>query len=73
MGPVNPLALAEFQELDERHELLSGQLEDIRAARRDLNRVIRSIDAEIRTVLSAAFVDVGSQLRTLVRGAVSRR
>ena len=65
MGPVNPLALAEFQELDERHELLSGQLEDIRAARRDLNRVIRSIDAEIRTVLSAAFVDVAANFELL--------
>ena len=65
MGPVNPLALTEFQELDERHELLAGQLEDVRAARRDLNRVIRSIDAEIRTVLSTAFVDVAANFELL--------
>ena len=65
MGPVNPLALAEYDELYERHELLSGQLEDIRAARRDLNRVIRSIDSEIKTVFSSAFVDVAANFEVL--------
>jgi len=65
MGPVNPLALAEYDELYERHELLRGQLDDIRAARRDLNRVIRSIDGEIRTVFSSAFVDVAANFEVL--------
>ena len=65
MGPVNPLALAEYDELYERHELLRGQLEDIRAARRDLNRVIRSIDGEIKSVFSSAFVDVAANFEIL--------
>ena len=65
MGPVNPLALAEYDELYERHELLSGQMDDIRAARRDLNRVIRSIDGEIKTVFSSAFVDVAANFEVL--------
>ena len=65
MGPVNPLALAEYDELYERHELLSGQMDDIRAARRDLNRVIRSIDGEIKTVFNSAFVDVAANFEVL--------
>ena len=65
MGPVNPLALAEYDELYERHELLRGQLDDIRAARRDLNRVIRSIDGEIKSVLSSAFADVAANFEVL--------
>ena len=65
MGPVNPLALAEYDELYERHELLSGQLDDIRAARRDLNRVIRSIDGEIKAVLGSAFADVAANFEVL--------
>ena len=65
MGPVNPLALAEYDELYERHELLSGQLDDIRAARRDLNRVIRLIDGEIKTVLGSAFADVAANFEVL--------
>ena len=65
MGPVNPLALTEYDELYERHELLSGQLDDIRAARRDLNRVIRSIDGEIKIVFSSAFADVAANFEVL--------
>jgi chromosome segregation protein len=65
MGPVNPLALAEYDELHERHELLKGQLDDIRAARRDLNRVIRSIDSEIKTVFGSAFADVAANFEVL--------
>ena len=65
MGPVNPLALAEYDELYERHELLKGQLDDIRAARRDLNRVIRSIDSQIKTVFGSAFADVAAHFEVL--------
>ena len=39
MGPINPLALQEFEALTERHEFLKGQLEDIRSTRRELNKV----------------------------------
>ena len=65
MGPVNPLALAEYDELSERHDLLRGQLDDVRTARRDLNTVIRSIDAEIQAVFSAAFADVSANFELL--------
>ncbi len=65
IGPVNPLALAEYDELYERHELMKGQLEDIRAARRDLNKVIRLIDREIKATFSSAFVDTASNFESL--------
>ncbi len=58
MGPVNPLALEEHSALQERHEFLQGQLDDIRATRRELSRVINSIDEEIATVFASAFADV---------------
>ena len=38
MGPINPLALEEFNELQERHTFLEEQLEDVRNTRRDLMR-----------------------------------
>lgn len=58
MGPINPLALEEFEELSERHRFLEGQLEDIRQTRRELAKVIRAVDEEIVNVFSAAFADV---------------
>ena len=58
IGPINPLALPEFDELTERHEFLQGQLDDIRSSRRELAKVIRAIDDEIATVFAAAYADV---------------
>jgi len=58
MGPINPLALEEHRALEERATFLQGQLDDVRATRRELNRVIRAVDAEIVTVFEAAFADV---------------
>ena len=60
MGPINPLALEEFEALKERHEFLDGQLDDVKTTRRDLNTLIRSIDEEIVSVFSSAYADVAT-------------
>ena len=65
MGPVNPLALEEYDALSERHEVLGDQLEDIRNSRRDLRKVIRSVDEEIVAVFAAAFAEVSSHFTEL--------
>ena len=65
MGPINPLALEEFNELQERHRFLEEQLEDVRNTRRDLMRVIKAVDLEIQTVFSAAFADVSTHFTSL--------
>ncbi len=65
MGPINPLALQEFEELSQRHEFLEGQLEDIRQSRRELTKVIRAVDEEIVKVFSAAFADVSENFTLL--------
>jgi chromosome segregation protein len=65
MGPVNPLALEEYAALEERHQFLQGQLDDVRAARRDLTKVIRAVDAEIVEVFRAAWADVADNFETL--------
>ncbi len=58
MGPINPLALEEYEALQERHEFLGAQLEDVKSSRRELARVIKAIDQEIVMVFQAAFEDV---------------
>ncbi|MCB0972377.1 MAG: chromosome segregation protein SMC, partial [Acidimicrobiales bacterium] len=65
MGPINPLALEEFQALQERHEFLQGQLDDVKSSRRDLSKVIKAIDAEIVSVFAAAFADVSQNYTDL--------
>jgi chromosome segregation protein len=65
MGPVNPLALTEYEGLLERHEFLQQQLDDVRNTRRELNRVIKSVDEEIVRVFDAAFTDVARNFSEL--------
>jgi chromosome segregation protein len=65
MGPVNPLALEEHESLNERHGFLQGQLDDIRSTRRELAKVVRSIDEEIVSVFASAFADVATNFEQL--------
>ncbi len=65
MGAINPLALEEFEELKARHEFLDGQINDVKTARRDLHKLIRSIDDEIVGVFAAAFADVSENFQAL--------
>jgi chromosome segregation protein len=65
MGPINPLALEEHTALQQRHEFLEAQLEDVRNARRELAKVIRAIDVEIVEVFGAAYADVAENFTNL--------
>ncbi len=58
LGRVNPLALEEFAALEERYNFLSTQLEDVKAARKDLLDVISDVDNRILQVFTEAFADV---------------
>ncbi|OBI86316.1 chromosome segregation protein SMC [Mycobacterium sp. 1245805.9] len=63
LGRVNPLALEEFAALEERYNFLSTQLEDVKAARKDLLDVIADVDARILQVFNDAFIDVEREFR----------
>lgn len=65
LGRVNPLALEEFAALEERYNFLSTQLEDVKAARKDLLDVVADVDARIVSVFSEAFSDVEREFRAV--------
>ena len=58
LGRVNPLALEEFDAMEERHRFLSEQLEDLRKTRRDLLDIIADVDARVEQVFAEAYADV---------------
>jgi chromosome segregation protein len=60
LGTINPLAVEEFNALQERQEFLTEQLEDLRASRRDLLEVVEKVDERIQEVFAAAFADVAA-------------
>jgi chromosome segregation protein len=65
LGRVNPLALEEFAALEERYNFLSTQLEDVKAARKDLLDVVADVDARILQVFAEAYADVEREFRSV--------
>ncbi len=63
LGRVNPLALEEFAALEERYNFLSTQLEDVKAARKDLLDVVADVDTRILQVFTEAYADVEREFR----------
>ena len=58
LGKVNPLALEEFSAMEERHQFLSEQLEDLRRTRRDLLDIVKEVDERVEQVFTEAWEDV---------------
>ena len=58
LGRVNPLALEEFDAMNERHSYLAAQVDDLKRTRADLLGIIGEVDTQVQEVFSAAFADV---------------
>ncbi|MET8679440.1 AAA family ATPase [Streptomyces sp. NPDC004647] len=61
LGKVNPLALEEFAALEERHNFLTEQLEDLKKTRADLLQVVKEVDERVEQVFTEAFRDTASE------------
>jgi chromosome segregation protein len=67
LGRVNLLASGEFEALQERHDFMARELDDIRKARRDLIEVIAKVDQEITESFTSAYQDVAVQFERLIK------
>jgi chromosome segregation protein len=57
LGRVNPLALEEFEALEQRHKFMTEQLADLTQTRKDLLTIIEELDERMQTIFLAAFED----------------
>ncbi|GAA2249403.1 AAA family ATPase [Herbiconiux moechotypicola] len=57
LGRVNPLALEEFDALEQRHRFLTEQLTDLTNTRKDLVTIIEEIDERMQAIFESAFAD----------------
>ncbi|MFG1910480.1 chromosome segregation protein SMC [Kribbella sp. NPDC048928] len=58
LGKINPLALEEFEAMEERHRFLSEQLDDLKKSRRDLMDIVKEVDERVEQVFTQAYQDV---------------
>ena len=65
LGKVNPLALEEYAALQERHQFLATQLDDLRKTRRDLLMVVKEVDDRVQEVFASAYADTAREFEGL--------
>jgi len=65
LGKINPLALEEYTALNERHQFLATQLEDLRKTRRDLLTVVKEVDDRVQEVFTSAYADTAREFEAL--------
>lgn len=55
LGPVNPVAVEEFQGLSDRREFMQSQVDDLQSSRKALQKVISAIDRKVRDRFTETF------------------
>ena len=65
LGRVNLLAGGELESVQERHDFLIRELEDVKGARRDIERLIEDIDRRVGEEFGVAFADVAREFSSL--------
>ena len=67
LGPVNPEALQQYREAQERYNFLNVQRQDLLDSIRDTEKAIQDIDAESRKRFTDAFTAINAHFRELFR------
>ncbi|HVX66080.1 MAG TPA: chromosome segregation protein SMC [Bryobacteraceae bacterium] len=65
LGPVNPDALTEYQEAQQRYDFLNTQRQDLLDSIRDTERAIQDIDAESKKRFSEAYAVINASFREI--------
>jgi chromosome segregation protein len=58
LGPVNPIAMEEFEALRQRRDFMASQIEDLDSSRRALQKVVAAIDRKMRDRFLETFENV---------------
>lgn len=67
LGPVNPQALEEFQEAQQRYDFLNAQRQDLLDSIRDTEKAISDLDAVSRKRFSEAFEAINANFREMFK------
>jgi chromosome segregation protein len=65
MGPVNLIAIEEYQELEERYAFLTGQQQDLVSAKTQLVEMIKKINQTTSELFSATFTKINENFQIM--------
>lgn len=65
IGPINPEALKEYQEVEERYTFLTSQVEDLKEAAADVERVIEELDEIMQREFCNTFEAVAEEFHQI--------
>ena len=65
MGPVNLVAIEEYQELEERYAFLTGQQQDLVSAKEQLMEMIRKINLTTSELFTATFAKINENFQMM--------
>ena len=73
MGPVNLVAIEEYEETEQRYQFLSKQHDDLVQAKAQLLEVINRINTQTKEMFSETFEKIRDNFRTDVHRSLRRR
>jgi chromosome segregation protein len=65
MGPVNLVAIEEYEETEQRHQFLSQQHDDLVSAKAQLLEVINRINTQTKEMFTTTFLQIRDNFRTM--------
>ncbi len=63
LGKINPLALEEYNALEERLKYLAEQLEDLKKTKKDLLEIVKEVDDKVQEIFHQAYLDTEREFR----------
>ena len=57
LGKINPMALEEYNEVEERLKYLTEQVEDLKRTKKDLLDIVKEVDDRVQTIFMEAYED----------------
>jgi len=65
LGKINPLALEEYNALEERLKFLAEQLEDLKRTKKDLLDIIKEVDDKVQEIFMEAYNEVAAHFKDI--------
>ncbi len=65
LGKINPLALEEYNSVEERLKFLSEQLEDLKRTKKDLLDIVKEVDDRVQSIFMEAFDETAKHFKDI--------